>query len=182
MNLTSIKRDCTFIYPFEGVIGFGAEYSSTLATVTANGPPAISPDIARAVLNSTTTVSITAGNSRCFGVFMDPPRKDRYPYRVKACCTFGLGGLNQIVVGYGPAGPTGSDDVITNIKKIPMGTSPFDDIIMVDTADGESAEGLPIFFGVEVDAAAALTTARVRANISVQNLGVSEPTMHFAVP
>lgn len=178
----NIQRDGTYLYPKDVLIVPGSEYLATATTVLSNGPSATAIDYAKATLDFEANTAITILFARTFGIFINQPVGDRHPYRVKAALAYHeyVGAVSNLIIGYGPATQTGSDDVITEIVKIPF-LSIYDDLIIVDALPpGDALENRSLFIGIELNPAVAIT-ATARGHISVQNLGVKPPTMQNAV-
>ena len=157
----------------------------TSPTFNANAKTAVHTDYAQCFARSDMTVG--ADQIELIGVYMSPPEGDNFPYRVKASMGQLIGGAAAhtqcIVIGYGPASPTGSDDAIDEPYIIPFlhGVG-FDELITVPALDsGDANFGNPLFFGVGFMAGSAQSGIFTTACLSVQNLGVKPPTMHNAV-
>ena len=155
------------------------------STFSANAKVTLHSDSAQAMCRAAMTVN--SGELETVGVYFAAPPDDNIPFRVKADLNVvGQSGTfnNQaIVIGYGPAAPTGLNDTIDEPYLIPFDQQRFDDVIMLPALDsGDPNYGRPVFFGVAHCAGQNVSGLFCVASISVQNLGVNPPTMHFMVP
>lgn len=182
----NIQRDATWIIPDDTVDLTAWPSATNLNTgqVFANAKTAVHPDVGSCQIRRQMTLA--QDQLECVGVYMDPPRGDNTPYRVKANLTMvGMSGTicnGAIVVGYAPASITGSDDIIDNVNIITFDQEPYDDVIMVPPLDsGDSNYGRPLFFGVAHLAGQAATNIYAFAYLSVQNLAIKPPTMQNAI-
>lgn len=107
------------------------------------------------------------------GLFIEPPRRDRVPYRIQASCS----ALGALMIGYGPAAITTESHSIQNVQYIPFGIK-FDGILTIEPAVG-TYEGRPLYIGVATGEQQ--TAAYMPGYLSVQNLGVKPPTMQNAI-
>ncbi|NNE63030.1 MAG: hypothetical protein HKN34_03005 [Gammaproteobacteria bacterium] len=182
----NIQRDGYWIQPKTSAdLTWPTASNINAATFTVNAKTALHTDSACA--SSRAGMTVSASQLECIGVYFAAPPDDNIPFRVKADLNVvGQSGTfnNQaVVIGYGPASPTGSDDVIDEPFLIPFDQQRFDDLIVLPPLDsGDANYGRPIFFGVAHLAGQSVTSLFVIASISVQNLGVRPPTMHFMVP
>lgn len=182
----NIQRDGTWIEPKTADdLSWPNASTITAATYTANAKSTVFVDKANAHARANMTLS--AGQLELIGVYLLAPDGDNVPYRVKAdLCVVGQSGTfnNQaVIVGYGPASPTGTNDTIDEPYIITFDQQRFDDLIMVPALDsGDPNYGRPLFFGVAHLAGQAVAGLEVCAHISVQNLAVKPPTMLNAVP
>ena len=88
----------------------------------------------------------------------------------------------MLVVGYAPASPTGSDDVIDQPYFIPFNQGEFDDVIIVPKLlDADPNFGRALYIGVVFCPGTTVSSLPAIGHISVQNLGIKPPTMHWAV-
>lgn len=180
----NVQRDCTWIEPKTAdELTWPTASAPDAATITANAKTATHVDKANAYTRATATIA--AGTLEVIGVYMNPPEGDNTPYRVKASVVAdGVGKTTtapMIVIGYGPASPTGSNDSIDEPYLIPF-TEDCDDIFMVPALDsGDGNYGNPLFIGVGMMALSAISGLNVVAHISVQHMGVKPPTMQMAV-
>ena len=155
------------------------------ATYSANAKTTLHSDKAQAFTRAAMTIA--ADEVELIGVYFAAPPDDNIPFRVHADMVIvgQSGTLNNgvIVVGYGPASPTGTNDAIDEPYIIPFDQNRFDDVIMLPALDsGDGNYGRPVFFGVGTVSSQAVSGLYCVAHISVQNLGVNPPTMHFMVP
>lgn len=178
----NIQRDGTYADPHKAMVASSASVSAS--TPGANSDGNVHYDYGSAQHNyATTTVTNTAGNVSCFGVWMTPPRKDRHPYRVKI--NGHLIGTEEenprlaLVIGYAQDTITGTD-LLQDPIYLPIDGGQMDDlIIMEDVLKTNPDYDMPIYFGIAVIGIA--TAATYFAQISVQNLGVKPPTMQNAI-
>ena len=181
----NISRDATWIEPKTADdLTWPTQTAQNSATVTVNAKTAVHTDKANATCRAAMTVS--SQFLECIGVYMQAPVGDNVPYRVKAdLVVVGQSGTfnNQaVVVGYGPASPTGTNDTIDEPYFITFDQQRFDDLIIVPALDsGDPNYGRPLFVGVAHLAGQAVSGLYCFAHVSVQNLGVKPPTMQNAV-
>lgn len=122
-------------------------------------------------------VSVTVGY-RSIGVLMKQPSVDTQPFRIKACTNAGAT-ICGIGIGYAPASPTGSNDVITPFVYIPS-DGQFDEVVMVPALPkGDALEDRAIAVAVLMNFASA--GADTYAHLSVQRLGVKPPMFAKAI-
>ena len=182
----NVQRDGFWIEPKTAdELSWPTATAVTAATYKANAKTAVHVDKAQAFARSDMTLS--ADQIELIGIYMTPPVGDNVPFRVKASMGQLIGGAAAhtqcIVVGYGPASLTGSDDEIDEPYIIPFlhGVG-FDELVIVPALDsGDGNYGNPLFFGVGFLAGSAQAGIWTTACISVQNLGVKPPTMQNAV-
>lgn len=178
----NIQRDGWYLDPN------GTEYSFPTAVSIAgspvmSGPSAAAVDYAEAANNAVSGVTIGADKESAIGVLMDPPSVDRVPYRIKASVEIPNVGDPKtfICIGYAPASPTGSGDVITGARYIHF-TEDFDDLVIVEPEkEGETYYGRALVIALLLRAENAFTDKKVVARLSVQSLAVKPPTMQNAV-
>lgn len=171
-----IQRDGTHISPYPGtaVVAYGLNDIGVLPAI-AGTRGGIDYDYGWVTANE--EITIPDGGYALIGVVIDPPRKDRIPYRVKAS-VFGQG---AIILGE-IRGATGSPVSVQDVRPIPFRDS-YDDLLIIEpnylVDDGDYN---PIFIGVATyDEDAGVTAVRRASQISVQNLGIKPPTMQNAV-
>ena len=126
----NVQRDGTYLDI--DVLSYTYSVSSDTGAITSSGPSAVNVDFVE--IQAWEQLTLTAAQQGCVGVQMDGPIKDRQPYRVKASVKVeGVVGDAKgcyIVVGYGPASPSGTDDAVTGAKYIPF-ESVYDDLIIL---------------------------------------------------
>lgn len=173
-----IQRDGHYVSPFIPA----SDISYVLNTIGVLPPSAgIQPIIFYDYGNVTASeeVTIPDGGYALIGIVIDPPRKDRLPYRVKA----NVQGAGAIILGnVAPGDVAVSPVAVLNRRVIPFRDT-FDDLIIVspDTSV-EDGEYDPLFIGVATyDENPGATAVTLSSSLSVQNLGIKPPTMQNAV-
>lgn len=181
----NLQRDGTWITPDTSEnIALSTPVALSSSQVFANAKTPLHVDIADVQVR--VQDSIAVDNIAVAGVYMQPPQGDNQPYRVKADGIInGLSGTVMqpcVVIGYGPAAPTGSDDIIDQPYVIPFNQGEYDDVLFLpQLLDTDPNFGRPLFIGIGFMASNTITNLYVIAHLSVQNLGVRPPTMHYAV-
>lgn len=118
--------------------------------------------------------TITAGYLESIGVYMQNTLGDRTPYRCQGSIPIAKGFL---IIGYGPATPTGTDTIIEPVY-IPINNN-FDITVIVEESPTYPERALA--FSIAFHTSGALTADPTPAVLSIQNLGVKPPTMQNAV-
>ncbi len=174
----NIQRDGRWVHPKTSEdINFSTQQSIYSATPQANGPTAVHVDYAEVHSNILAAVTCPVSNQVIMGVYMDPPVGDNVPFRVKASII----NYASILVGYGPASITGTDDPIDEQYYLPF-IYEFDDLIMVPAlASGDTNFGKALFIGLCLQPPITITATPQLGQLSVQNLGVKPPTMQNAI-
>ena len=180
----NIQRDGTYVIPkTTDQLTWPASSDPMADTVTVNAKAAVHSDFAEAHARSAVTIAVD--QMEIIGVYIEEPRDDRVPYRIKASAlisgqTFTLSGA-CIVIGYAPASPTGAGDTIDEPVMLPFRDN-FDDLVIVENlASGDPNYDRALFIGVGIIAETAVTALNAFANISVQRLAVKPPTMQYSV-
>ena len=121
-----------------------------------------------------TVVNTGSGYWYSVGLMMKPPIVDDTPYRVKA--TWHASTQQQyLIIGYAPAAPTGSGDLITQIVAKPIQRcNEVDEVFLIKgLAEGDPDFGKPMAFAI---AFASTTSGDLgEMTISVQNLAQTAP-------
>lgn len=184
----NIQRDGIYIEPKTAdEINWPTAVALNSAAFQANAKTAIHTDYAQAFTRAAATAN--ADEIELIGVYFQEPGGtygERVPYRVIADMVHvGQSGTIDnacVVIGYGPASPTGANDLIDEPYIIPFNQSRFDDLIIVPPLDsGDSNYGNPLFFGVGFMTSNAIAGLTTPAHISVQCLGIKPPTMQNAI-
>lgn len=181
----NIQRDCIWVeLKTADELTFGNPSNINAATYIANAKSAVHSDKANAFTRAMVTMAID--QIELIGVYLEPPDQDNTPYRVFADLVINAqsGTIDNacVVVGYGPATPTGVNDVIDEPYILPFNQNRFDDCIMVPPLlSTDPNYGRPLFFGVGPLASNAIAGLFTVAHISVQRLAVSAPQMIYSV-
>lgn len=181
----NIQRDGTWTVPKTSLDeAFAAEVALNLTLYKTSGPAAVAVDQASVQSQANILTVITIANRRSLGIFMTAPEGDNVPFRIKAGAH--APGLDihevnfAIVIGYGPASITGSNDIIEDVYYLPFRDT-FDDLVMVPAlVSGDTYFGRALSISIAAQAGAAVNN-HIAAYLSVQNLGVKPPTMQNAV-
>lgn len=175
-NITNIQRDGNWCDPHATEITWSSDIAVG-ANLQINADSTVYDAKAFATA-AKTTISVATG-WRGIGCYVKAPVADTVPYRVK-----GFYISSQLVcaigVGYGPASPTGTDDVITPVRIIPIPAGHFDELIMVPALDSSHAD-----YGKPLAICMALTYATGgygHAHLSVQRLATTPPGIASSVP
>lgn len=162
---------------------WSSDVANTTSTIVANCPTAVMVDWNRVQSDDNAAYSIAANNKKAIGCYIQQPQGDRTPYRVKAYAHAASGGIEFLVaVGYAPGTITGSDDTISEVVYLPFDHK-FDDLIMVENEpEGDTYANRPLFFGIVAQSPSGGAGDYLRAALSVQNLGISAPTIQVSVP
>lgn len=179
----NIQRDGTYAQPGSALIPITTSGPYTAPTVTCDG--LVHYDYGKAQAGYTAQLTVTADNVGAFGVFIQQPRRDRHPYRVKASIVVqdDTGQEHDarfmLLIGYASAAITTDSNVISDPIYIPFSNQIDDLIILEDVLSTDPNYGQPAFFGIAV--LGPVTDATYFGHISVQNLGIKPPTMQNAV-
>lgn len=179
----NISRDAIYAEPGDILVPISTSGPYTAPTVSCDG--LVHYDYAKAQAGYTAPLTITADNVGGFGVFIQGPRKDRVPYRVKASIVVQDDTGQQhdarfmLLIGYASGPITTGSNVISGPMYIPFKDQLDDLVILEDILPGDDNYGEPAFFGIAV--LGPVTDATYFGHISVQNLGVKPPTMQNAV-
>lgn len=178
----NLHRDGTYIGPEQALVAWSNGNAVGAAGSEFSGPAAIQTDFALVQADYTVTETHNLGNGYGIGLYFENPLTDRVPYRVKASINvegaWDYDHSAMIVVGYGIASPTGSNDAIEDPRYIPFNKN-FDDLIIVEKSASHTT--LPLAIGLIHAPAQTVTTKHIFGQLSVQCLGTSPPTMHNAV-
>ncbi len=180
----NIQRDGTYINPDSARLAFGTSDAVTIQALKINAPTAVAVDI-NFTQSGVGLETIASGEKAGIGCYINQPIGDRVPYRIKASIEvateqrYNTKGI--IAIGFAPAAITGVDDVIAEPTYIPFDGT-FDDLIIVEAQlGGDTYFGRALAVAIVIEPVETITTLPIRANISVQNLGVKPPTMQNAV-
>ena len=116
---------------------------------------------------------------RSAGLLISQPVVDATPYRIKAYIR-SSNATPYVIVGLGPAAPTGTDDAITHYTVWPIGSfatqefALFDEVIRMPSFEG-SNEQRPIAIAIGVSPNVDGVAATCSYNLSVQNLSKTAP-------
>lgn len=176
----NIQRDAIWVSPETTKIGWSITYPLTNVQYAMNASAIVAVDQA-SVISATAAQALAIGLTTAVGIYIQAPFGDNQPYRVKA--SIGISGKNDfeytglIIIGYAPAVPTGSDDLIDAPTVINFKNT-FDELVMVDVPITFAGRALAIAVAPLISTTLATTTL---AQLSVQNLGVKPPTMRNAI-
>ena len=182
----NIQRDGIWCLPKTSAIQpWSTAFLVGAATGLMSGPAAVNPDVGFVQSSHTDGQSLSINELVAIGVYLDPPQDDSTPYRVKASVFLmaenAIESNGVLMLGYGPASPTGTDDVIDEPYYIPFGQK-LDELLLVQTLDSSDPNyGRPLAFAVCATSGSTTTNQDILAHISVQNLGTKPPTMINAV-
>lgn len=183
--IVNIKRDSVYcsLNTSEN-LGWSTDRLVTENDFNMNSDGSVKVDFGCAKSDKTTLTAINANSYRGIGLLFTPPTTERVPFRVKAYAgSQNDAGLKYVIgIGYAPDTPSGLNDLCNQAVFLPMQDGHFDDLIMIENIPTTQTEyGRAIAFALLVLAPTAGGGDYITGNISVQNLGVSEPTMQFAV-
>jgi hypothetical protein len=168
MNLKNISRDAFWLPSIKYADSINWS-TNTVGLVNSDG--VAHSDIAAVIAGNAAGSTGTQG----IGVFMDPPKNEYVPYRVKAHVDASAG--IHLMIGYAPASITGNDDALAQYHFIPFEYE-MDEIFMLPAlASGDTYYNRPICFGIATQGA---TTSR--CFLSVQKLDVVPPQFSVSVP
>lgn len=167
MNLQNLQRDQSHTTSKNlGIASFSSSTTIASNTFNINAPVTVFSDVA-AAQSLGLSPGFTAGNWGSFGVFLQPPATDDTPYRVKGHVR---GAQAYVVVGIGPASPSGTDDNCSLIAAFPV-SGEFDEMInVINLPESDPDFGKSIAFGI-ASGDANLT----EGFISVQRLAAAPP-------
>lgn len=184
----NIRRDAIWTNPrTSDDVLFGTESLLSDTSPLANSSGQVNARYGCVQSDVSSNVSITAARREIIGVLMNAPVADTTPYRIHASSSIDGSSAtvhaSSIIIGYAPASPTGTDDIIEDIYRIPFRTISFDNVVMVPALEsGDTYFGRALFIGISIDATVAIVNVNVQAHISVQNLGVGAPPARIEVP
>lgn len=182
----NIQRDGSYVKveSAAGKLSFPAGNDPTSATLIVNAKTTVFDMYGYAQL-APSKYSIIGDQLNTIGLYMDPPRLDRYPYRVKvsvaASDSIGQNVNMVLIVGYAPETIVGLDDEVAFPQYIPFRDTMDDLIIIEPLPSGDALEDRPLYFGLGVQPIEDIASDHVYGHISVQNLGIRPPTMHNAI-
>lgn len=177
----NIQRDGIFTDLEATHYNWATATTTTGDTVKVNGDPSVYVDKAFVKSDRGATCAPSATTLQAIGCFIQQPIGDRTPYRVKVSCPIAdADGKAFIVIGYAPASPSGSDDILAaNENALIPFENTFDDLIIIPSLpEGDALEDRALCFGIAVTGA---FSEQLPAHLSVQNLGVKPPTMHNSI-
>lgn len=148
-------------------------FSDTANQITVDSNGIVNYDYGYVTANTTSGDTTIGPNQWAnLGLLIEPPGKDRIPYRVQAS----VNSKAAVVLGYAPVTIAAGDIAISLPRYIPfVGT--FDGLITVEPADIYA--GRALYIGVAT--AEQVTNGNLAGYVSAQNLGVKPPTMQNAI-
>lgn len=170
MNITNLLRDQIHLAPEQASFGFSTPRGRS-GTINLRSTGIVYTDVGS--LNTLYRGSnVSSSDWSATGLFMQQPRVDSSPYRVIANI-FASAGTAFLIIGDAPEVITGVDDVITNVKGIPIVTG-IDTVIRVKAYEkGNPLQDRALAFGIAVTAVTGNDVIDV--NLSVQNMAVPSP-------
>lgn len=176
-SLKNIQRDAHWLN--EVTVGndivFGTETAIGSSTKNFNANTGVQQSVVSAKSTKSLVVT-TANNIKCIGGYINPPRDEPVPYRIKARATRDF--KTYLVIGYLETDNGGTDDVVSQSNIIEF-VGEFDDIVMIGSVDVTNSNyGKPIAIGVGVEGT---TSSNPFVLLSVQHLGTAPPPFTMGV-
>ena len=176
MSLINLRRDSRWTIFREGV-NWSDEMRLEDRRYSINTDGLVYEDVASVYSSRIDVVNIGEGKFRCIGALMRPTLLDNGLYRIKA--SVDSQAEYSVVLGYGPKGATGDNDVIRQPTVIPF-YRVFDDVVAVEgLAITDRRNTRPIAIGVA--ALGLVSGKRLKVAISIQRLATKPPRMNVAV-
>lgn len=179
----NIQRDGTYAEPGAALISIASSAPATAPNVYSDGT--VHYDYGMAHAGYTAQLSVAPFEVGAFGVWIQQPKKDRQPYRVKASIAIQDANgqtsepVSTLVIGYASGPITGASHILSDPIYIPLHRYYDDLVILEDVLQESDNYGMPVFFGIAV--LGEVADAIYFGHVSVQNLGVKPPTMQNAI-
>ena len=152
-------------------IAFSTEGLISAGSIKLNSDGTVYDEYGTARADHDTVPTVTAANWRAVGCLMTPPQDETVPYRVKVNAN-STNFVAHLGIGYAPASPTGSDDVISDVAVFHV-QNELDGLFMIPALDSGHADyGKALAFCYIITYN---TGAYGVGGISVQRLGTAPP-------
>jgi hypothetical protein len=177
VNITRDGLWCTLVDADE--IAWSTELAiSPNGHLNVNGDGSVHDDVLRVRPQRGAVPSITAANWRAVGGMLPAPENEPAAYRVKTA----MNHVNQVLhlgIGYAPASPTGSDDLVEELAVFPLLHNE-NNLFMIEPLDSSHAlYGRALYFALIISSNTSYFTF---GGMSVQRLSTRAPQYAKSIP